>query len=93
MVHIIKDIRERYIGYDGSDLEGGYYDAGDNLKLLFPFAYSFTILAWSGLTFSGGYDKAGQMGYLRDGVRHAAWFMRKCHTEPGLLWAQVGSAG
>ena len=76
-------------GYDGSDLEGGYYDAGDNLKLLFPFAYSFTMLAWSGLTFPTGYDKAGQMGNLKDGVRHAAWFMRKCHTEPGLLWAQV----
>ena len=33
------------------------------------------------------------MGYLKDGVRHAAWFMRKCHTEPGLLWAQVVLVG
>merc|ERR1711872_287924 len=38
-------------GPGGEDLEGGYYDAGDNLKLHFPFAAAFTFLSWSATDF------------------------------------------
>lgn len=40
---------------DGSmyntDLTGGYYDAGDNVKFGFPMAFTATMLAWSVIEF------------------------------------------
>lgn len=35
----------------GVDLEGGYYDADDNVKFGFPKAFTTTMLAWSVLEF------------------------------------------
>ena len=32
---------------NGVDLAGGWYDAGDNLKLNLPMAYTGAMLAWS----------------------------------------------
>src|ERR1044072_2315844 len=34
-----------------TDLTGGYYDAGDNVKFGFPMAFTTTMLAWSLLEF------------------------------------------
>jgi len=77
-------------GPSGEDLIGGYYDAGDNLKLHFPFVASFTLLAWSGIAFPDAYINAGEMDNLKSGVRWATDYMLKCHTEPQKLFAQVG---
>ncbi|KAF3531240.1 hypothetical protein DY000_02036168 [Brassica cretica] len=35
-----------------TDLVGGYYDAGDNVKFHFPMAFTATMLAWSSIDFS-----------------------------------------
>jgi len=71
-------------------MEGGYYDAGDNLKLHFPFAAAFTFLAWSATSFPGAYTGAGEMENFLDGMRWATDFMIKCHTAPDVLVAQIG---
>lgn len=34
-----------------TDLTGGYYDAGDNVKFNFPMAFTTTMLAWSVVEF------------------------------------------
>ncbi|XP_010555263.1 PREDICTED: endoglucanase 24-like [Tarenaya hassleriana] len=34
-----------------TDLTGGYYDAGDNVKFHFPMAFTTTMLAWSVIEF------------------------------------------
>lgn len=34
-----------------TDLTGGYYDAGDNVKFNFPMAFTTTMLAWSVIEF------------------------------------------
>jgi len=34
-----------------TDLVGGYYDAGDNVKFHFPMAFTATMLAWSSVDF------------------------------------------
>jgi hypothetical protein len=48
-------------GYDaGIDLTGGYYDAGDNCKFNFPGAGALTLIAWSGIDFQKGYERAKQ---------------------------------
>merc|ERR1712180_225592 len=77
-------------GPGGEDLEGGYYDAGDNLKLHFPFAAAFTFLSWSATSFPDAYNGAGEMDNLKDGIKWATDFMIKCHTAPDTLVAQVG---
>ena len=38
---------------------GGFYDAGDTLKLQFPLATSLAFLAWGALEFPQGYAAAG----------------------------------
>ncbi|CAD6272009.1 unnamed protein product [Miscanthus lutarioriparius] len=48
----------------GVDLEGGYYDAGDNVKFGFPMAFTTTMLAWSVVEFGDSMP--------RDERRHAA---------------------
>merc|ERR1712180_189572 len=77
-------------GPGGEDLEGGYYDAGDNLKLHFPFAAAFTFLSWSATSFPDAYNGAGEMDNSKDGIKWATDFMIKCHTAPDTLVAQVG---
>ena len=78
-------------GYDaGIDLSGGYYDAGDNCKFNFPGAGALTLIAWSGIEFRQGYEKAGQYKYMLDMVRWGAEYFVKCHPEKEVLYIQVG---
>ena len=45
------------------DLTGGYYDAGDNIKLGFPLAFSLTSLAWGLLHYWEAY--IGQCSFYK----------------------------
>lgn len=74
----------------GIDLSGGYYDAGDGVKFALPMASAMTLLAWGGVEFRAGFEKAGQLGYLRDAVRWGADWLMKAHPEPEVFYAQVG---
>lgn len=74
----------------GIDLTGGYYDAGDNVKFNFPGAAAMTLLAWSGVEFKKGYEKAGQWKYLLDAVKWGTDYLIKCHPEKNVLYVQVG---
>ena len=76
---------------DGHPLDGGYYDAGDNLKFNWPMAYTTVLLAWSGIAFPDGYAKAGQRGYLEGVVRWATDYFIKCHVSDHEFYAQVSA--
>ena len=79
-------------GYDvGTDLTGGYYDAGDNCKFNFPEAGALTLIAWSGIEFKKGYEKAGQYEYLLDMIKLGTDFFIKCHPEKYEFYFQVGN--
>ena len=79
-------------GYDvGIDLTGGYYDAGDNCKFNFPGAGALTLIAWSGIEFKKGYEKAGQYEYLLDMIKWGTDFFIKCHPEKYEFYIQVGN--
>jgi Ca2+-binding RTX toxin-like protein len=54
----------------GRDLSGGWFDAGDNLKLGFPMASAATMLAWGGVSFEEGYSSTGAKIDL---VSHLKW--------------------
>ena len=37
--------------YNGRDVTGGWYDAGDNVKFNLPMAWSTAVIAWSVVEF------------------------------------------
>ena len=75
----------------GLDLTGGYYDAGDHVKFGFPMAGSMTLLAWGGISYPDGYQKAGMLGYLRDAVKWGTDWLIKCHPSKDVFYGQVGN--
>ena len=79
-------------GYDVKlDLTGGYYDAGDNCKFNFPGAGALTLIAWSGIDFKKGYEKASQYENMLDMVKWGTDFFIKCHPEKYVFYIQTGN--
>ncbi|XP_002739248.2 endoglucanase A-like [Saccoglossus kowalevskii] len=76
---------------DGKDLSGGYYDAGDHLKLGLPMAYSATVLAWGFIQFEDAYEAAGEVDHMLENLRWFADYFIKCHTQEHEFYAHVGS--
>ncbi len=74
----------------GVDLTGGYYDAGDYVKFVFPMAASMTNLAWGLLVYPEGFSRAGQLPYMLSALRWGTDFLVKAHAAPHVLFAQVG---
>ncbi|KAG0309040.1 hypothetical protein BGZ98_005545 [Dissophora globulifera] len=74
----------------GVDLSGGYYDAGDYLKFIFPLTFAMTQTCWGGVEFWDGYQLAGQTTYLDQMVRWGMDWLIKAHPNNNTLWVQVG---
>ncbi|KAI9276405.1 Six-hairpin glycosidase-like protein [Sporodiniella umbellata] len=81
---------------DGSDvhldLSGGYYDAGDYLKLTFPLSYTVFMLSWGGMEYYEGYKLANQTDYLKSQIKWATDWLIKAHPQRCTLYIQVGNA-
>ncbi|OAY37446.1 endoglucanase 5 [Manihot esculenta] len=74
----------------GVDLVGGYYDAGDHVKFGLPMAFSVTMLAWGAIDFRKEITALDQMGHTLWAIRWGTDYFMKAHTQPNVLWAQVG---
>jgi len=74
----------------GVDLEGGYYDAGDDVKFGFPAAQAMTTLAWGGVAYKAGYQSAGEWENLLAAVKWGTDYFIKCHTSDTEFYGQVG---
>ena len=72
------------------ETDNHFFIAGDYVKFNFPMAQALTTLAWGGITYEGGYVKAGMMNYLRDAVKWGTDYFLKCHVSPNELYGQVG---
>ncbi|PSC71377.1 Endoglucanase A [Micractinium conductrix] len=72
---------------------GGFYDAGDTLKLQFPLATSLAFLAWGALEFPQGYAAAGATEAALDNLRWGAAFLMACHPSDNVYIAQIGEPG
>jgi len=72
---------------------GGWYDAGDYLKLNFPLASTVTNLAWGILEFNDGYKQSGQLQHALDNLYVAVDYLKRCHIAPGKYIGQIGSPG
>ncbi|KAL5759121.1 hypothetical protein ACOSP7_017642 [Xanthoceras sorbifolium] len=74
----------------GVDLVGGYYDAGDHVKFGLPMAYTSTMLAWGVIEYRKEISELDQMGNTLWAIRWATDYFIKAHTQPDVLWGQVG---
>ena len=81
----------------GYDLTGGFYDAGDFLKIHFPQSHALNVLAWGMAEFKSGYTAAGQfdnsLRILKWGIDH----FKKCHPVdhplyPNIFFGQIGNS-
>ena len=69
---------------------GGWYDAGDFLKLNFPLAHSVGYLAWSVLDFGSAYSETGALTAARNNIRWAAQYLMDCHVGEYQYVGQIG---
>lgn len=73
------------------DLVGGFYDAGDHLKLTFPLAYSITILNWGLLEYWDVYESLNLVKEMLYIIKHATDYLQKANPKPGEIYVQVGN--
>ncbi|KAK2080239.1 hypothetical protein QBZ16_000092 [Prototheca wickerhamii] len=72
---------------------GGWYDAGDFLKVNFPLAHTVSYLAWSVLDFGDAYSAIGAKKAAMNNVRWAAQYLMDCHTDDYEYVGQIGNPG
>ncbi|KAL3143651.1 hypothetical protein ABBQ38_002447 [Trebouxia sp. C0009 RCD-2024] len=77
----------------GAEMKGGWYDAGDFLKLNFPAAFSASLLAWGLIEFQDGYTAAGQTEAALDSLRWIADYFVKNHHGDLAFTGQIGNVG
>ncbi|RKP24725.1 Six-hairpin glycosidase-like protein, partial [Syncephalis pseudoplumigaleata] len=78
-------------GHDnGTDLVGGYYDAGDYLKFTLPLSFSLSQLAWGGIAFWRTYEESGQAPAFDLQLRWGLDWLMKAHANTTTIYAQVG---
>ncbi|KAH8510641.1 hypothetical protein H0E87_008255 [Populus deltoides] len=72
-----------------TDLTGGYYDAGDNVKFGFPMAFTTTMLAWSVNEF-GDLMPSEDLRNSLVAIRWATDYLLKTVSQPNRIFVQVG---
>ncbi|RMZ53156.1 hypothetical protein APUTEX25_005145, partial [Auxenochlorella protothecoides] len=72
---------------------GGYYDAGDYLKLNFPLGTSLAFLGWGLLEFPAGYDAAGLTARAKASLKWGTDYLVACHVAEDQYIGQIGDPG
>ncbi len=78
---------------NGLDLTGGWVDAGDNVKFIFPMTEAVAMLAWGGVEYRQALADSGQLTWYLNQLRWANdWFI-KAHPSANVFYGQVGHGG
>jgi hypothetical protein len=75
----------------GVNLDGGWNDAGDNVKFNFPQAHAVTILCWTQLEYATTLNANYQKDNLIRNIRWAMDYLLRCHPSANVIWGQVGN--
>ncbi len=81
------------VSFPKDPVPGGYFDAGDHLKLNFPMAVSLAFLGIGALEFADGVKTAKQMKRYRETLRWGADYLMACHVSPDAYVGQIGDPG
>ncbi|KAK7353302.1 hypothetical protein VNO80_18747 [Phaseolus coccineus] len=81
-----------------TDLTGGFYDSGNNIKFTFTTAYTMTLLSWTVMEYQSKYADIGELDHVRDIIRWGSDYLLKVFILPNsadgsnlTLYSQVGS--
>ncbi|GMP79714.1 hypothetical protein CsSME_00035150 [Camellia sinensis var. sinensis] len=81
-----------------TDLIGGFYDSGNNIKFSFPTAYTITLLSWTVIEYHQKYEDIGELEHVKDIIKWGADYLLKAFAPPNItsglpptLYSQVGS--
>jgi endoglucanase len=72
---------------------GGWYDAGDHLKLHLPLAVSANLLSQGILEFPTAYAQSGNLSYAKENLRVAVDYLMRCHVAAYEFVGQLGDPG
>jgi mlo protein len=76
-------------GKPNTDLSGGYYDAGDNIKFGFPGAFMVTVLSWSVIEYGPKYKAVGELDHVKDIIKWGADYILKTFNKTADTITQV----
>ncbi|OIT19036.1 endoglucanase 24 [Nicotiana attenuata] len=93
--YLPQDQRMNWQGHSGlgdgwpvnTDLTGGYYDAGDNVKFNPPVAFTTTLLAWSVIKF-GQYMPPSELRNALVTIRWSTDYLLKTVSQPNRIFFQ-----
>ena len=78
----------------GLDLSGGYFDAGDHVKFVFPMASSMTMLSWGLVEYRDAYATSGQLDEALEAIKWGTDFLLEAHqTSGGQTTSFAGQVG
>lgn len=76
-----------------SDLVGGFYDSGNNIKFSFPTAYTVTLLSWTVIEYHEKYAAIGELDHIKDVIRWGSHYLLKLfvpsNVSSAVLYSQV----
>lgn len=63
------------VGGNPTNLSGGFYDAGDNIKFGFPGAFAMTLLSWSVIEYKAKFQAAGELNHVKEIIKWGTDYM------------------
>lgn len=60
-----------------TNLSGGYYDSGNNIKFTFTTAYTMTLLSWTAMEYQSKYADIDELDHVRDIIRWGTDYLLK----------------
>lgn len=60
-----------------TNLIGGYYDSGNNIKFTFTTAYTMTLLSWTAMEYQSKFADIDELEHVRDIIRWGADYLLK----------------
>ncbi|KAA8546532.1 hypothetical protein F0562_002729 [Nyssa sinensis] len=60
-----------------TNLVGGFYDSGNNIKFSFPTAYTITLLSWTVIEYHQKYADIGELDHVKDIIKWGSDYLLK----------------